>query len=87
MSRPYSGNIQALVEARQRLYQLDFEVVSDDWYEGWTGEECMRLRVEDRSGQVFAEHTFAHRDIDVLYNTCTEWLNRLADQLSTWSKY
>lgn len=87
MSRPYSGNLNAFIAARQRLYQLDFAVISDDWYDAGTGRECMRLRVEDRSGRILAEDAFTHHDVDVLYNTCTEWLNRIATQLSTWSKY
>lgn len=86
MGRLYSGNLNAFRAACNRLYQLDFCVIQHDWYEAHLRKECMRLQVEDRAGNIFALETFAHYDEDVLYNTATDYLNGLADQLDTWSK-
>lgn len=86
MGRLYSGNLNAFRAACNRLYQLDFCVIQQDWYEAHLRKECMRLQVEDRAGNIFALETFAHYDEDVLYNTATTFLNGLADQLDTWSK-
>ncbi|QQM14971.1 inhibitor of dGTPase [Cronobacter phage vB_CtuP_B1] len=86
MGRLYSGNLNDFRAACNRLYQLDFAVITKDWYEEYLRKECMGLRVEDRAGNIFALETFTHPDIDVLYNTATDFLNGLADQLDTWSK-
>lgn len=84
MDRLYSGNLNAFKAACNRLYQLDFYVIQQDWYEAHLRKECMRLQVKDRAGNIFALETFAHHDEDVLYNTATDFLNGLADQLDTW---
>lgn len=86
MSRLYSGNRNAFRAACNRLYQLDFDVLSQEFQDHVSSQECMKLRVEDRAGNIFALETFAHYDEDVLYNTATDYLNVLADQLDTWSK-
>lgn len=86
MGRLYSSNLNAFKAACNRLYQLDFCVIQQDWYEVYPRKEFMRLQVEDRAGNIFALETFAHHDEDVLYNTATDFLNGLADQLDTWSK-
>lgn len=86
MGRLYSGNLNAFRAACNRLYQLDFCVIQQDWYEAHLRKECMRLQVEDRAGNIFALETFAHYDEDVLYNTATDYLNGLADHIDTWSK-
>lgn len=86
MGRLYSGNLNAFRAACNRLYQLDFAVISQEFYDTASHKECMRLRVEDRAGNVFALESFSHYDEDVLYNTATDFLNGLADQLDTWSK-
>lgn len=87
MGRLYSGNFNAFKAACNRLFQLDFAVISQDWRDAYLRQECMRLRIEDRAGRIIAEETFSHYDEDVLYNTATAWLNRIGFQLSTWSKY
>lgn len=84
MGRLYSGNLNAFKAACNRLYQLDFAVISHEFQDLASRQECMRLRVEDRAGNIFAIKTFAHRDEDVLYNTATGFLNCLANQLETW---
>ena len=84
MGRLYSGNLNAFKAACNRLYQLDFCVIQQAWYEAHLQKECMRLQVEDRAGNIFALKTFAHHDEDVLYNTATGFLNCLANQLDTW---
>lgn len=84
MGRLYSGNLNAFKAACSRLYQLDLCVIQQDWYQAHLREECMRLQVEDRAGNIFALKNFAHYDEDVLYNTATAFLNGLADQLDTW---
>ena len=86
MGRPYSGNLNDFKAVCSRLYQLDFAVIQQSWYEEFLRKECMNLQVEDRAGNIFALATFAHQDIDVLYSTATAFLNGLADQLDTWSK-
>ncbi|QEG09564.1 inhibitor of dGTPase [Escherichia phage Pisces] len=86
MGRLYGGNLNAFKAACNRLYQLDFAVIADDWRDAHLRQECMRLRVEDRAGNIFALETFSHYDEDVLFNTATSFLNGLADQLDTWSK-
>lgn len=86
MGRLSSGNLNAFKAACNRLYQLDFCVIQQDWYVAHLRKECMRLQVEDRAGNIFALETFAHYDEDVLYNTATDYLNGLADRLDTWSK-
>ena len=86
MDRLYSGNLNAFKAACNRLYQLDFCVIQQDWYDAHLRKECMRLQVEDRAGNIFALETFAHYDEDVLYSTATNYLNGLADHIDTWSK-
>lgn len=86
MGRLYSGNLNAFKAACNRLYQLDFAVISQEFQDHVSHLECMRLRVEDRAGNIFALKTFAHRDEDVLYNTATGFLNCLANHLDTWRK-
>lgn len=86
MGRLYSGNLNDFKAACNRLYQLDFCVIQQDWYAAHLRMECMKLRVEDRAGNICALETFAHYDEDVLYNTATDYLNGLADRLDTWSK-
>lgn len=85
MGRLYSGNLNAFKAACNRLFQLDFAVISHEFQDLTSRQECMRLRIEDRAGRLLAEEAFCHYDEDVLYNTATEWLNRIATQLSTWS--
>lgn len=85
MGRLYSGNLNAFKAACNRLYQLDFAVISNEFRDQSSYQECMRLRIEDRAGRLLAGESFCHHDEDVLYNTATEWLNRIATQLSTWS--
>ena len=87
MGRLYSGNLMAFKSACNRLHQLDFAVIAEDFVEDWRYLNCMSLRIEDRAGNILAQETFSHYDEDVLYNTVTSWLNRIASQLSTWSKY
>lgn len=84
MERLYSGNLNDFKAACNRLYQLDFAVICDDWYIACKRLECIRLHVEDRSGNLINKKTFCHQDKDVLYNTCTEWLNRMYNQLKDW---
>lgn len=86
MGRLYSGNLNAFRAACNRLYQLDFAVISQDFQDLVSRQECIKLRVEDRAGNILVLVTFAHYDEDVLYNTATDYLNGLADQLDTWSK-
>lgn len=86
MGRLYSGNLNAFRAACNRLYQLDFAVISKEFHDCEKMQNCMRLRVEDRSGNIFALETFSHHDVDVMFNTATSFLNGLADQLDTWSK-
>lgn len=86
MGRLYSGSLNAFKAACNRLYKLDFTVISQEFQDHTSRQECMRLQVEDRAGSIFALKTFAHRDEDVLYNTATDYLNGLADHLDTWSK-
>ncbi|QJT70271.1 UNVERIFIED_ORG: inhibitor of dGTPase [Enterococcus phage EFA-1] len=86
MGRLYSGNLNAFKAACNRLYQLDFAVISQEFKDLASRQECMRLRVEDRAGNIFALVTFVRYDEDVLYNAATDYLNGLADHLDTWSK-
>ena len=86
MSRLYSGNLDAFGAACSRLYQLDFAVICQDYRDVQRRQDCVRLRVEDRAGDIYALETFCHHDEDVLFNTVTSFLNGLADQLDTWSK-
>lgn len=86
MGRLYSGNLNAFKAACNRLYQLDFAVLSHEFQDHVSHQECMKLRVEDRAGNIFAIESLEHYDADVLYNTATNFLNGLADQLDTWSK-
>lgn len=86
MGRLYSGNLNAFKAACNRLYQLDFAVISQESHDPMMMQEVMKLRVEDRAGNIFAIETFCHHDEDVLLNTATSFLNGLADQLDTWSK-
>ena len=86
MGRLYSGNLNAFKAACNRLYQLDFAVISQEFQDYVKMQEVMKLRVEDRAGNTFALETFSHHDEDVLFNTATSFLNGLADQLDTWSK-
>lgn len=86
MGRLYSGNLNAFRAACNRLYQLDFAVISQEFQDHVSRQECMKLRVEDRAGNILALDTFAHHDEDVLYNTATNYLNGLADHIDTWSK-
>lgn len=87
MGRLYSGNLNDFKSACNRLYQLDFSVISEEYIAEGSYVQCMRLRVEDRAGRILASEEFGHYDDDVLYITATSWLNRIATQLSTWSKY
>lgn len=82
--RLYSGNLNAFKAVCNKLYQLDFAVIVTEFYDAMHMKECMNLRVEDRAGRILSGNEFAHHDIDVLYNTCTAWLNGLYDQLKDW---
>lgn len=86
MGRLYSGNLNAFKSACNRLYQLDFAVITQESRDPMRMQGVITLRVEDRSGNVYAREDFCHHDEDVLYNTATDFLNGLADQLDTWSK-
>ena len=86
MGRLYSGNLNAFKAACNRLYQLDFAVVTHEFHDCTTMQDYIRLRVEDRAGNIFARETFRHHDADLLFITATDFLNGLADQLDTWSK-
>lgn len=87
MGRLYSGNLSSFTAARDLLNQLDFAVITHDWHNAHSQQECMFIRIEDRGRRILVEETFSHYDEDVLYTTATSWLNRIAHQLSTWSKY
>lgn len=84
MGRLYSGNLAAFKAATNKLFQLDLAVIYDDWHDAHKRLDCIRLRVEDRAGNLIDTNTFCHHDEDVLYNTCTDWLNRMYDQLKDW---
>lgn len=84
MGRLYSGNLVAFKAAAARIFQLDLAVICDEWREAHIRIECIRLRIEDRAGNLIDTQTFSHYDEDVLYNTCTEWLNRMYSQLKDW---
>lgn len=84
MGRLYSGNLNDFKAATNKLFQLDLAAIYDNWYDAYKCLEYIRLRVEDRSGNLIDTKTFCHHDEDVLYNTCTEWLNRMYDQLKDW---
>ena len=86
MGRLYSGNLAAFKAATNKIFQLDLAVICDEWYDAYTHtrKDRIRLRVEDRTGNLIDTHTFHHYDEDVLYNMCTDWLNRMYDQLKDW---
>lgn len=87
MGRLYSGNLNAFKAACKRLQQLDFVVIVDEFICQDSSTNVMAIRVEDMTGNIIDMVKYRHRDEDVLYNTATDWLNRIATQLSTWSKY
>lgn len=87
MGRLYSGNLNDFKSACNRLFQLDFAVISEDFVAEGSYVNCMYVRVEDRAGSILAQETFGRYDEDALYITATSWLNRIASQLETWSKY
>lgn len=84
MGRLYSGNLNAFKSACNKLYQLDFAVIVNEFYAVGSRENCMNIRVEYRTGDILTQETFCHYDEDVLYNTCADWLNRMYDQLKDW---
>lgn len=84
MGRLYSGNLTAFKAATNKLFQLDLAVIYDDWHDAHKRLDCIRLRVEDRAGNLIDTNTFCHHDEDILYNTCTDWLNRMYAQLKDW---
>ena len=84
MSRLYSGNLNAFKAACNRLYQLDFAVIAVEHEGSPNIKATMHLRIEDRAGRVVVQEEIHHCDEDVLYNMCTDWLNRMYDQLKDW---
>ncbi|WEU68250.1 dNTPase inhibitor [Escherichia phage vB_Ec_Tarrare] len=84
MGRLYSGNLNAFKGACNRLYQMDFAVIVNEFHDAMYRQECMKVRIEDRAGNIIIQDTFCHYDVDVLYNTATAWLNGMADQLQHW---
>lgn len=86
MGRLYSGNLNAFKAACNRLYQLDIAVIAVEQEGSPNIKATMYLRIEDRTGRIVAQEEIHHCDEDVLYNTATNFLNGLADQLDTWSK-
>lgn len=86
MGRLYSGNLNAFKAACNRLYQLDLAVIAVEQEGSPNIKATMYLRIEDRTGRIVAHEEIHHCDEDVLYNTATDFLNGLADQLDTWSK-
>lgn len=84
MGRLYSGNLNAFRAACNKLYQLDFAVIVSEFYAVESRQNCMNIRIEYRTGDILAQETFCHYDEDVLCNTCTDWLNRMYDQLKDW---
>lgn len=85
MGRLYSGNLNAFKAACNKLYQLDFAVITNEFYDVSLRLNCMTLRIEFRTGDILAQETFCHYDEDVLYNTCTTWLNLMHEQLKDWN--
>lgn len=86
MGRLYSGNLNAFKAACNRLYQLDLAVIAVEQEGSPNIKATMSLRIEDRTGRIVAQEEIHHCDEDILYNTATDFLNGLADQLDTWSK-
>lgn len=84
MGRLYSGNLTAFKAAASKIFKLDLAVIYDDWHDAYTRKDYIRLRVEDRAGNLIDTITFSHSDEDVLYNMCTHWLNHMYDQLKHW---
>lgn len=84
MGRSYGGNLSAFKAAAGRIFKLDLVVTCDEWYEAHIRLECIRLRIEDRDGRLIDSTICSHHDEDVLYSTCTNWLNRMYDQLKDW---
>lgn len=87
MGRLYSGNLNDFKAACNRLRQLDFVVIVDEFICHDSSTNVMVIRVEDRAGNIIDMVKYRHRDEDVLCNNSTRWLRRIATQLSTWSKY
>lgn len=84
MGRLYSGNLNAFKSACNKLYQLDFAIITQEFYDVSRRQNCIAVRVESRTGDIINQNTFCHYDEDVLYNTVTDWLNRMYDQLKDW---
>lgn len=84
MGRLYSGNLNAHRNAILELQSLGFIVRVVEFYATASRENCMRVYIEDSVGRPFIDKGFCHYDEDVLYNTCTDWLNRMYDQLKDW---
>ncbi|CBV65204.1 predicted host inhibitor [Salmonella phage Vi06] len=84
MGHLYSGSISDFKAATGKLLELDFVVKCDDWYSSHMGSNFMCLHIEDMDGNSLITNIFCHYDEDILYSMCTEWLNRMYDQLKDW---
>ena len=85
MGRLYSGNLAAFKSACDRLRNLDFLVITEEFFDSTRRQCCLNIRIEFLDGDILYQKTFCHVDEDVLYNTCTSWLNLLAEQLQEWN--
>lgn len=85
MGRLYSGNLNAFKAACSKLHWLDFVVIPEEFFDSTKRQHCMSIRIEFQDGDILGQKTFCHVDEDVLYNTCTSWLNLLSEQLQEWN--
>lgn len=84
MGRLYSGNLNDFKAATNKLFELDLVAICDDLYEDNGHRHGLRVRIEDRTGNLIDSRTFFHRDEDILYSMGTSWLNHMYDQLNDW---
>ena len=82
----YSGNLSAFMSAKKLLNSLGCEVYILDFYDDFAMEEVMHVKVymPGDSSTLLDRTLLAARDIDVLYNKATEYMNNLAKQLAYW---
>ncbi|WCS66922.1 hypothetical protein HMGUsm2_300 [Serratia phage HMGUsm2] len=85
MGRLYSGNLNAFMAAKGRLEKLGCEVTTSSWHDGLRMRDIVGVTVKLLPGyDILGKETFGHYDIDVVINTATEWMHRLAEQLEHW---
>ncbi|QEM41241.1 dGTP triphosphohydrolase inhibitor [Salmonella phage vB_SalM-LPST153] len=85
MGRLYSGSLAAYKSAIESLEVLGCNVKVK--HEDIVSRRVRAIHIEVSmmtSGDMMGKETFMYYDDDVLFNTCTAWMRKLAEEIRSW---